>query len=228
MELLPINLGIVRQAGNPNLSEKAAAQMAELRPKILERDAHTCRFCGFKSSKYQEIVFLNGQGQDVRPENMATGCIFCHQCFDLERASTMNSGVLVWMPELTQAQLNHLARAIYVARISQGTMADAARTALDTIMARREDAKVRLASDDPFFLYTVLRDFVGPKNYAERVQKLDGIRLFPLDRRNITEGELKFNQFPQILAYWRSKDGPFGAVPPASWKTIYAKIKAAA
>lgn len=84
----------------------------------------------------------------------------------------MNSGVLVWMPELTQAQLNHLARAIYVARISQGTMADAARTALDTIMARREDAKVRLASDDPFFLYTVLRDLLGLKNYAEGVQKL--------------------------------------------------------
>ncbi len=228
MELLPITLGIGRSAANPHLQEKVANQLSELRPKIFERDKHICRFCGFQSAKYQEITFLNGHGQDIRPDNMVTSCIFCHQCFDLEKASQMNSGVLIWLPEIEQAELNHIARAIYVARISQGTMADAARSALESLMARREDAKVRMATDDPFFLSTVLRDFVGPKNYADRGQKLDGIRLLPLDRRNITEGDLKFNQFPQILAYWRSKDGPFGGTPPANWKTIYAKMKKAA
>ena len=94
-------------------------------------------------------------------------------------------------------------------------------------MARRDDAMARLATHDPFFLATVLRDFLGPKHYAARSEKLDGIRLFPLDRRNISEGDLKFNQFPQILAYWRSKDGPFGNYQPSQWKTIYAKMKSA-
>lgn len=228
MKLLPINLGITRSSGNALLAEKAAAQLQELRPKILERDAHTCRFCGFQSQKYQEIHFLNSNPEDIRPDNLATACIFCHQCFDLEKTSVMNSGVLVWLPEIEQRQLSHLARALYVARISQGSMADSARSALEAIMARREDAKSRMATDDPYFLATVMKDFLGPKHYAARVEKLAGVRLFPLDRRNISEGELKFNQFPQILAYWRSKDGPFGAKPPAQWKTIYAKIKAAA
>src|SRR5690606_21076539 len=153
-------------------------------------------------------------------------CIFCHQCFDLEKASLMNSGVLVWLPEIEQAELSHIARAIYVARISQGSMADSARGTLDAIMARREDAKARIATDDPFILASVMRDFLGPKHYSMRAQKLEGIRLFPLDRRNISEGDLKFNQFPQILAYWRSKDGPFGAKIPSQWKIIYAKAKA--
>ncbi len=228
MKLLPINLGIIRSSGNALLAEKAAAQLQELRPKILERDEHTCRFCGFQSQKYQEIHFLNCNPEDTRPDNLATACIFCHQCFDLEKTSVMNSGVLVWLPEIEQHQLSHLARAIYVARISQGSMADSARSALETIMARREDAKSRMATDDPYFLATVMKDFLGPKHYAARTEKLAGVRLFPLDRRNISEGELKFNQFPQILAYWRSKDGPFGAKPPAQWKTIYEKIKAAA
>ncbi len=227
MELLPITLGIVRSSGNAQTAERAAQQLQELRPKILERDSHTCRFCGFQSQKYQEIQFLNGNADDLRIDNLATACIFCQQCFDLEKSSQMNSGVLIWMPEIEQSELNHIARAIYVARISQGTMADAARSALEAIMARREDAKSRLATDDPFFLATVLRDFLGPKHYAARTEKLKGVRLFPLDRRNITEGELKFNQFPQILAYWRSKDGPFSAKPPAQWKTLYAKMKAA-
>lgn len=228
MKLLPITLGIVRSSGNAQSAEKAASQLQELRPKILERDGHTCRFCGFKSQKYQEVHFLNGNPEDLRQDNLVTACIFCQQCFDLEKASQMNSGVLIWMPELSQAELNHIARAIYVARISQGTMADASRAALDSIMARREDAKTRLATDDPYILATVLRDFLGPKHYAARVEKLEGVRLFPLDRRNISEGDLKFNQFPQILAYWRSKDGPFGDKPPAQWKTLYAKMKTAA
>ncbi|MFA7457021.1 MAG: type IV secretion protein DotN, partial [Micavibrio sp.] len=72
------------------------------------------------------------------------------------------------------------------------------------------------------------RDFLGPKHYAMRAEKLDGVRLFPLDRRNVSEGELKFNQFPQILAYWRSKDGPFAGILPSNWKTLYAKVKEAA
>lgn len=198
-----------------------------MRPRILERDNHTCRFCGFRSMKYQEIHFLNTNPEDVQPDNLVTSCIFCHQCFDLEKASQMNSGVLVWLPEIGQAELSHLARAIYVARISQGSMADSARSALEAIMARRDDAMARIATHDPLFLATVLRDFLGPKHYAMRAEKLDGVRLFPLDRRNISEGDLRFNQFPQILAYWRSKDGPFGNYQPNQWKTIYAKMKAA-
>lgn len=221
-----ITLGIARKAGSASSSNKGGTASAEIRQKILERDDHTCCFCGFKSAKYQEIHYLNGNDEDHRADNMATSCIFCHQCFDLEKASQMNSGVLVWMPEIEQAELSHIARAIYVARISQGTMADSARGALDSIMARREDAKTRIATDDPFILASVMRDFLGPKHYSMRGGKLEGIRLFPLDRRNISEGDLKFNQFPQILAYWRSKDGPFGAKIPNQWKTIYAKAKA--
>lgn len=225
MALLPITLGIVRSPGNAISSDKAAQSLADARQKVLERDNHTCAFCGFKSTKYQEVHFLNGNSEDFRLDNMASACIFCQQCFDLEKTSQMNSGVLIWMPELQQHELSHIARAIYVARISQGTMADAARSALESIMARREDAKARIATDDPYILANVMRDFLGPKHYAERGAKLDGIRLFPLDRRNISEGELKFNQFPQILAYWRSKDGPFGAKVPSQWKALYAKAK---
>lgn len=228
MKLLPITLGIVRTPGNAQSAERAALQLQEMRPKILDRDNHTCRYCGFHSLKYQEIQHINNNPEDLRPENLATACIFCQQCFDLAKTSLMNSGVLVWLPEIEQAELSHLARAIYVARISQGSMADAARSALETIMGRRDDARHRMATDDPYFLATVLRDFLGPKHYAIRDEKLEGIRLFPLDRRNISEGELKFNQFPQILAYWRSKDGPYGAYLPSQWKTIYAKMKAAA
>ena len=140
----------------------------------------------------------------------------------------MKSGVLVWLPEIEQADLHHIARAIYVARISQGSMAETAKAALDTLMARREVAKDRISTDDPFILATVMDDFLSPRHYANRSNKLDGVRLFPLDRRIIKEGDLEFNQFPQILAFWRSKDGPFGGKIPNQWKTLYAQMHKAA
>ena len=133
----------------------------------------------------------------------------------------MRSGVLIWLPEIEQSVLHDITRAIYVARISQGPMAEAARKALDILMSRREEARRRIQTDDPYVLSTVLKDFMTPRYYAERAEKLDGIRLFPLDRRIIKEAELEFNQFPQILAYWRSKDGPFGGKAPSLWIDIY-------
>ena len=138
----------------------------------------------------------------------------------------MKSGALLWLPEIDQARLHHIARAIYVARVSQGPMADAARKALDALLARRKEAEARISTDNPYILAMVLRDYLGPKPYAEREKKLEGIRLFPLDRRLIQEADLQFNQFPQILAYWRSKDGPFGGKAPPQWIGAYQDILA--
>jgi intracellular multiplication protein IcmJ len=220
MKPLPITLGISRAVGAASGKTGIEAD-AELRQKLFERDSFTCRCCGFKSAKYQDIHHINGARNDLRPENLATICIFCQQCFSLDKVAAMRSGVLVWLPEIPQTTLHHITRAIYVARISQGPVADAARRSLEILLSRREDARARLGTDDPYILATVLRDYITDKSYEHREAKLEGIRLFPLDRRIIKEADLEFNQFPQILAYWRSKDGPFGGMVPKQWVGLY-------
>ncbi len=240
MRSIPIALGIVRGSANaqpsfdgkPGASSKesparppATSLTAERRQKLHERDNHTCQCCGFRSLKYQEILFVNGVAADLRPENTVTACMFCQQCFSLGQVSEMRSGVLIWLPEISQTDLHHIARAIYVARISQGPVADAARRCVDTLMQRREDVRSRLGTDDPFILSTVLRDYISDGAYEARTRKLEGIRLFPLDRRIVKEADLEFNQFPQILAYWRSKDGPFGGLVPRQWLDIYRDLE---
>ena len=137
----------------------------------------------------------------------------------------MRSGVLIWLPEIEQSVLHHVARSIYVARIAQGPIADAARRSLDILMGRRAEVRNRLGTDDPHILASVLRDYISPKSYELREAKLEGIKIFPLDRRIIKESDLEFNQFPQILAYWRSKVGPFGGKIPKDWVNIYRDIK---
>lgn len=228
-----ITLGIAQKSRDAQTSSGAGpsgglALSAEIRQKILDRDDHTCQICGFKSKKYQDIHFVDENPSNLQIDNLITACIYCHQCFDLEKVAEMRSGVLIWLPEISQTELHHIARAIYVARISQGSMAETAKKALETLMARREEAKTRLKTDDPHVLALVMKDFLGPRHYALRDKKLDGIKLFPLDRRIIKEGDLEFNQFPQILAYWRSKDGPFGGKIPNQWKNFYAEITQAA
>jgi intracellular multiplication protein IcmJ len=228
MKKLPIVLGIARTPkGRPNKVSKAALSL-EVRQKVFERDDFTCACCGFRSLKYQDIHFLNHNPADTRMENLTTVCIFCHQCFNLDKVNEKRSGVLIWLPEIKQADLHNIARAIYVARISQGPVSDAARRAFEILMKRREEARNRIGTDDPFILASVLQDYLTERHYERREEKLDGIRLFPLDRRMVREADLEFNQFPQILAYWRSKEGAFGGRPPQNWADIYKAVSQAA
>jgi intracellular multiplication protein IcmJ len=206
----------------------------ELKAKVLQRDSFTCRYCGFKSQKYQEANYVGAaDGEKAKPDtssvdSYATACTFCYQCFHVDKIERMQSGAVIWLPEIGQATLHHICRAIYVARISQGPMADAARDAMEALLARKAEAKNRLGTDSPRILATVLQDFFEASEYKERLNKLKGFRVLPLDRRVIREGDLEFNQFPQVLAYWRSKDGPFGELPPKKWAKLFYDIQAKA
>ncbi|MGH1378521.1 MAG: type IV secretion protein DotN [Alphaproteobacteria bacterium] len=239
MGSIPISLGLPRQNGSSNETNGGAGLSGstssanttltkEIKQKIFTRDDNTCQCCNFKSKKYQEILFANGNQQDLSENNLKTVCIFCHQCFNLHNVSVMRSGVLLWLPEISQADLHHISRAIYVARISQGPIAEAARKSLDALMKRREAVRARIGTDDPYILASILQDYLTDAHYAKRDEKIEGIRLFPLDRRIIKEADLEFNQFPQILAYWRSKDGPFGGKTPQKWFDIYHQLQNAA
>lgn len=215
----PLVLGVGRSVGTrvSTQSHFAPEDFKSLKQKIFERDNHTCQCCGFQSQKYQEILHKDMNAGNYETENLSTVCNFCYQVFHLEGVAEMRSGVLVWLPEISQEDLHHIMRAIYVARVTQGPMADAAKIVLDLLMARREQALQRIGTDDPAVLAYALSNFLEDGEYPTRVKKLKGLRLLPLDRRIIKEGDLEFNQFPQILAHWRSKTGPFGAMMPTAW-----------
>jgi len=226
MKYYPITLGVKRI----NWSAKADTVRSkgeigdEARVRLLKRDDHTCQCCGFRAEKYQQILHINGDERDFRDDNVLTTCVFCHQCFDLSSVNAMDSGKLIWMPEVTQAQLHHMMRALYVARVTQGPLAETARKTYDALLSRGDEAKKRLGSTDPGALALVMKDFLTQKQYENIQERLEGIRLLPLDRRMVKEGDLEFNQFPQILAYWRSKNGPFGAMPAQDWPGLFKDV----
>lgn len=197
--------------------------------KVSERDDGICQYCGFQAKKHQTAHYTGQDpekiGEVKKPENFVTACHYCQQCFYLDQVAMMQSGAIIWLPEIGQAALNHICRAVYIARITQGPIADAARETLDVLLSRKEEAKNRIGTDDVGQLATVLQDFLENKEYKIRHDKLKHLRVLPLDRRIVHEGDLEFNQFPQILSFWRSKDGPFGDMPPRTWAETFLEAK---
>ena len=225
MKYHPLQLGIHRQDWSGESKPRLFTTQPEVeKAKIFERDNHTCQFCGFKSEKYQEIHHKNGDDKDFADNNCLTACIFCHQCFDLKSVATMSSGVLIWLPEIGQAALHHIMRALYIARFAQGPLSTASKSILEILKNRRLEAKKRLGSDNPSDLAVVLEDFLNDKQYKRVQSKLKGVRLMPLDRRIVQDGTLEFNKFPQILAYWRLKGGPFTDISPEKWGAMFKEL----
>lgn len=182
---------------------------------MFERDDHSCRFCGFRSKKHHEVVVDSLRPFDV--STMATVCIFCEATLFVDRVETMTNSVLVWLPGVPRPSLNALMRAIYVARISQGPIADKARAVLDKLMLRKTAVTDTLGSATPLAMAARLAQAPDEEAVQRVRHDLSDVLVLPLDRRIIREADLEFNQFPQILAYWRSKDGPFGGRTPPQW-----------
>lgn len=181
---------------------------------VKRRDLDVCRFCGFQSKKYQIVVAPNARSWDVSSARCA--CIFCETVLVPHSAAEKKHGVLVYLPELSQAELVMLLRTIYVARISQGPIAEGARATLHHLISRREKAKEIAGTDEPREIEAKYSTLTGSER-IEFARPLKGIRLMTLDRRVIRESDLEFNQFPQILAFWRSKAGPLSKYTPPNW-----------
>jgi intracellular multiplication protein IcmJ len=215
--LFPITLG-VRRAPDAGSSSPLPPLDKKKAEKTLRRDDYTCRFCGFRAEQFQRIVPYEGAGDPP----FATACGFCEQCLSLDRSGLAGSAILIWLPEITQVDLHHVMRAVYVARSAPaGVMTDAATRTLETLTARRGDAKKRLGTDDPLLLATVMHESLSTGEYDQLSNKIDGVRLLPLDRHLVHTAKGNINQFPQMVKFWQSASGPFAKSPVAQWGDMF-------
>lgn len=217
LSFLPLTLGVSFSAGagggNAKLPLKAQAE------KVLSRDDFTCRFCGFRSLQYQRVV--------PHGKNFVTACGFCEQALSLDRVGMAASGLLIWLPEIAQIELNHLVRAIYVARAEENAeFVDIAERAYNALLARRAEAKKRIGSEDPAVLATVLLENLTPQERQAAAEKLDGIRLLCFDKYIVRGHKGDFNAFPQIVSFWKSPKGPYADMPIGEWQKVLEKISA--
>lgn len=85
--------------------------------KIFRRDRYTCQFCGFQARLFQEVINLDCDYTNNKLANLVTACCFCAQCFFIESVGVggYGGGTLVYLPELSQTELNSLCHVLFCA-----------------------------------------------------------------------------------------------------------------
>lgn len=98
-------------------ARKVDERFKSFEQKIFQRDHYTCQFCGFQARLFQEVVNLDNNYANNKLPNLATACCFCAQCFFVESVGVggYGGGTLIYLPELTQAELNSLCHVLFCA-----------------------------------------------------------------------------------------------------------------
>lgn len=195
----------------------------EARSSILERDSHTCRFCGFHAAGSQEVVPLDGAALPPSPDALATACLLCAAVQQLDRPTMGQEALVIWLPEMAQPVLNALVRGIHLAlhkddespllgsRPRHDTPTTrAAWSAYDALAARREAAELHIGTSSPRELGAALLE-MAPASYSRRAALLGGVRILHRGR-HIRDGQ---DAYPKILAGWAETASPESTAVPA-------------
>lgn len=177
---------------------------APVREQVLKRDNHTCRFCTFKSAKYQEVHHYDDNHANNDPNNLLTVCNLCHQVHHLGMCGMRSAGFIAAVPELTQTEVNHIARAYFVEQMIGDSNTRDRLTGLYALLKNRADilkSAFSLDISSPLLFAEILSG-CDDAMYANRKQLLESLRLVPT-REAFHSGQLEYyavNLRSQFLA----------------------------
>jgi intracellular multiplication protein IcmJ len=102
------------------MTRKSDPKFQNFAERVFKRDRYTCRYCGFQAKRLQEVINLDGNYRNSRLDNLVTACNFCAQCFFLEVVgkSDFGGGVLIYLPEISQNELNALCHVLFTVMTS--------------------------------------------------------------------------------------------------------------
>lgn len=158
---------------------KADPAFFPLRDKVLIRDNFTCQFCGFQAQEHQEVVNLDGNYQNNKFANLMTACVFCTQAMFLEVVGvSFGGGKLIYLPEISQSEVNSLCHVLFCAMTNKTGYMDTAQTSYRNLRLRSQaiEEKFGLNTSDPdVFCQLVLNNDLK----IEQKKLFENIRLLP-------------------------------------------------
>ncbi len=161
---------------------KADERFKSFELKVFQRDRYTCQFCGFQARLYQDIVNIDGNYSNNKFTNLVTACCFCSQCFFLESVGVggYGGGTLVYLPELTQAELNSLCHVLFCAITNDTGYKNSAQTIYRSFKFRSQavEEKFGEGTSDPSIFGHLMID-AGPINDESLTHLFQNIRLLP-------------------------------------------------
>lgn len=202
------------------------------------RFARRCYYCDLAFGNVAdecEVHHLDGDHGNLAAANLVPACVCCHMPHHLELASKRwpdNPGLMIFLPEMTQADLSSLLHAISFAIATQAgemrpsevhSVADATGVAVypyavyTRLVARSVQVeamvpgarRVREGASTPAVMARVLQNMT-PDQYTRRDELLAGVRyLAPIE------------PLIDLAKQWAVDGGAFSRLDLASWATIH-------
>ena len=125
---------------------KADSKFQKFQERIFQRDHHTCQYCGFISKHFMEVINADMDYRNNQIDNLVTACHFCAQCFFLDGIgkSDYGGGTLIYLPEMTQTELNALCHVLFSMMISGGQSSNDAKTVYRNLRLRSQPVEKEL------------------------------------------------------------------------------------
>lgn len=163
-------------------ARKADERFKSYELKVFQRDKYTCQFCGFQAKLFQEVVNLDGNYTNNKLTNLVTACCFCAQCFFIESVGVggYGGGTLVYLPELTQTELNSLCHVLFCAITNDTGYKNSAQDIYRNFKFRSQTIEEKFGegtSDPAIFGQLIIDAGVTSNDITEKLLK--NIRLLP-------------------------------------------------
>jgi len=170
---------------------------SKLRTSVWQRDNYTCRFCGFKSARFQELHALDGNPDNCTKDNLITACNLCRQVHHLGACAMNGTGFFVAVQELTQTEINNIARCIYVSELLEDVAVNEKLTSLlAAFQYRGNDTLKEIFGGEVITVLAVAetlasQQLVSDEEYKNRAEWLAPLRLFPT-KSAFKDGQLEY------------------------------------
>lgn len=150
--------------------------------RVFARDHYTCQYCGFQAREYQEVVNLDGNYGNSKASNMITSCCFCSQCLFLQSVGVdeMGGGQLIFLPEISQADLNSFCHVLFCAMENNTGYQDSAQSIYRSLKFRSQliENKFGAGTSNPSVMGQIIIEYKS-QSPKEKINILDDIRLLP-------------------------------------------------
>lgn len=154
----------------------------EVAKRIYVRDVYTCQYCGFQAKEYQEIVNADGNYANNKLSNMITACCFCTQCLFLQAVGLdeMGGGQLIFLPEMSQADVNSFCHVLFCAMGNNTNYHDTAQAIYRSFKFRSQpiENKFGPGTSNPSVMGQIILETQG-RSPEKQIEILTDIRLLP-------------------------------------------------
>lgn len=93
----------------PKQRQPSGSLPDQVQERVLQRDNHTCVYCGFKANKWQKAIRID-EDDGSKGVRYITVCSLCNYANNIAVAGIRDAGFMAFIPELSQEEVNNIAR----------------------------------------------------------------------------------------------------------------------